>query len=163
MRTALAPLLVCAFALGCGLPHVEIDRLHGVYSTHFDGIPDQGRICAWIANRSATPVEWVRLRLHSRNASGGRWRTHWLYRGPLEPGASVAVELRQPPVADEIRLRVQRSGRGRVRGSGRPAVPVAECSERALVAAIGRDDPTREARGRGFVSMLGSGLREPRE
>lgn len=158
MRASLIP-LACALVLGCAPAGIEVARLHGVYSTHFDGIPDQGRICAVLTNRRGRSVEWVLMTLGSRSAEGGRWRTDWLYQGRLEPGASVAVELQRPPIGDRIGLRVRRSGIGEVRATGRPAWPVERCSERSLVAAIEREDPTREAPGRGHVAMRTPGVR----
>ncbi len=155
MRALLA-LLACAGLSGCISSSVELERYRGVYSTHFHGIPDRGRICAAISNRRSTPVDWVRLRLASRSRLGarpGRWRSVWLYRGRLHPGESVAVELERPPVSDEIRLAVQGSGRGRVRGRGRPAVEIPECSERALIAAIELQGAAREAPGRAIVQI----------
>ena len=166
MRALLA-LLACAGLSGglsaCVVRSVELERYRGVYSTHFHGIPDRGRICAVISNGRSTPVDWVRLRLASRSALGarpGRWRSMWLYRGRLHPGESVAVELERPPVSDEIRLAVRGAGRGRARRTGRPAVEVPECSERALSAALERDAAAREAPGRVIVRMTIPGARD---
>ena len=155
MRALLA-LLACAGLSACVTSSVELERYRGVYSTHFHGIPDRGRICAVISNQRSQPVDWVRLRLASRSGLGtrrGRWRSVWLYRGRLQPGESVAVELEHPPISDKIRLAVQGAGRGRVRGTGRPAAEIPECSERALTAALERDGAAREAPGRAVVPM----------
>ncbi|MBW2279368.1 MAG: hypothetical protein JRG76_12745 [Deltaproteobacteria bacterium] len=150
--------------LACASTTVDLERVRGVYSTHFHGIPDSGRICAVISNRRGSPVDWVRLRLASRSGLAerpGRWRSAWLYRGRLEPGESVAVELDRPPVSDQIRLTVHGAGRGRPTRTGRPAVEIPECSERALSAALERDAAAREAPGREIVRMAAPGGGEP--
>jgi hypothetical protein len=148
------PLLLacCAAALACSTAGVELRDVRGAYSTHFDGIPDEGRVCAVIHNGRDVPIEWVRLRLVSRSSLGerpGRWRSDWLFRGHIEPGESVAVELERPPMADQGSLRMQRAGRGQVRERGRPVRVVQECSADALStrlrgATVGRQAKERE-------------------
>jgi len=143
------PLLLacCTAVLACSTAGVELRDVRGAYSTHFDGIPDQGRVCAVIHNGSSVPIEWARLRLVSRSSLGersGRWRSDWLFRGHIEPGESVAVELERPPMADQGSLRIQRAGRGQVRERGRAVHVVRECSTDALSTRLRDADAGRQ-------------------
>ena len=139
-------LLVCTF--GCASAPIELDDYSGVYSTHFGGIPDQSRVCAVIVNRKEHSVDWVSLRLRSYSRSSSRpsrWLTAWVYQGELRPGESVAVELPDPPIADEIALVVHRSGRGASLPAGRVVGAAASCSQTGLTAALQRESAERGA------------------
>ena len=141
----LASLLLFA-TLGCASPPIELDSYNGVYSTHFGGIPDKSRVCAVLVNRRDHPVEWVSLRLKSYSRSGARptrWRTLWLYRGELRPGEAVAVELSDPPIADEIVLTVQRWGSGDSLPPGRLAGAARSCNEADLISALEDESAAR--------------------
>lgn len=136
---------------------VELESFRGVYTTHFGGIPDRSSVCAVLANHSTRPVEWVRLRLESHSALGAkpaRWVSHWLYRERLDPGTRVAVELPEPPMADQIRLDLRGAGRGRGPLHGRVAHRVSECSERALNASLSGDGGTRLAAKRQWLPVV---------
>lgn len=136
-------LLTLALALGaCATVQtgVDLDFYRGAYATHFEGIPDRSAICAVVSNRGAAPVGWVRLRLESHSRLGdepGRWVSYWLWRGHLEPGDSVALELPDPPVADAVRLDLRGAGSGEGSGAGRAARRVDACSEEVLAASLG--------------------------
>jgi hypothetical protein len=145
-------LLVLVLLLwGCASsPPVSLDHYRGVYTTHFDGIPDQSRICAVITNRGAVPLQWVRLRLRAYSQVGKRrssWRSNWLYPRPIEVGETVALELVDPPVVDEFELKVVRSGRSPAARPGRPLRRSADCSESALTAALEDEFESRVAPG----------------
>ncbi len=134
MRIApcLLVVLVCACASN---PGVELQRYRGVYSTHFDGIPDETRICAVVTNAGPKPVAWVRLRLQAFSQLGelpGRWTSYWLYPKPLASGQTIAVEFRDPPSADQIELSVSDAGDGSPPRRGRPLRRTRACSEAAL-------------------------------
>ena len=110
-KSPLLLLLICACAKP---PSVTLDSYRGVYSTHFDGIPDQAEICAVVTNRTDRPFTWARLRLRAYPTYGereGRWTSEWVYRGPLEPGETKALRLVVPPVADQIELELRGAGR----------------------------------------------------
>lgn len=146
MRLSLLPLVLCLY--GCAVQPVTLDLYRGVYTTHFEGIPDESRVCAVISNHGEKRVSWVRLRLRATSRLGevpGRWTSHWLYEGPIEPGDSVAVELREPPVADQIELDLRRWGSSRPSQPGRQVTASDECSLAALEAAIRRDNGARTA------------------
>jgi hypothetical protein len=124
-------LLLLTFACATS-PRVTLDLFRGVYSTHFEGIPDQAAICAVLTNRTNRAVDWTRLRLRAYPTYGekeARWTSSWIYRGRLLPGETKAVALRLPPVADQIELEVRSAGRGEGPESDRPAVAVKRCSE----------------------------------
>ena len=139
-QSPLLLLLVCACATP---PSVTLDFYRGVYSTHFDGIPDQAEICAVVTNRTERPVSWTRLRLRAHPTYGereGRWTSGWAYRGGLAPGETKVLRLVVPPVADQIELEVRGSGRGHGPSSARSVVEAKECSEAFL------QQPLRAAR-----------------
>lgn len=147
MRRAVLPLLLLSTA--CAGPGLTLEHYRGAYSTHFDGIPDRAAICAVITNRSDSPVDWVRLRLRAWSRLGqepGRWRSWWVYGERIEPGETVAVVLQNPPVVEEIEVRLRGAGRG-PRPRGRPAVAAEGCSEAGLAERL-RAEGTRTARGR---------------
>jgi hypothetical protein len=137
------PLLALALALcACATVRsgVDLDFFRGAYATHFDGIPDRSAICAVVSNRTAAAVGWVRLRLESHSRLGdepGRWVSYWVWRGHLAPGDSVALELSDPPVADQIRLNLRGAGTGGGPASGRTAQRVDDCSDLVLQARLG--------------------------
>ncbi len=127
MRLAL--LLLAGIGVACATP-VTLDDYRGLYTTHFDGIPDRALVCAVLTNRGERPVDWVRLRLVSSSSLGeqpGRWVSDWVWSGSLEPGGSVAIRLTDPPVAERMVLRVRGSGRD-PKPRGRPSEPAAGCS-----------------------------------
>jgi hypothetical protein len=130
------PLLALALLACAGpRPPVDLDRFRGVYTTHFEGIPNRAAVCAVVTNRGAGRVDWVRLRLESHSRLGdepGRWVSYWIWRGRLDPGRSVALQLEDPPMADQIRLDLRSAGPGTPRVSGRPVRPIRDCSETAL-------------------------------
>jgi hypothetical protein len=124
-----------ASALGCAGPSVTLDAYEGVYTTHFEGIPDDSRVCALVRNGGTESVSWVRMRLRSFTEFEGRRSrvtSSWVYRGNLAPGQSVAVELHRPPVAPEIRLSLRGSGNGRG-PRGRSVRRSKECTEAGLL------------------------------
>jgi hypothetical protein len=121
-----------------------------VYSTHFDGIPDQTGICAVISNRGRKPLNWVRLRLRSYGQVGrkpGRWRSKWLYRELLMPGQSVVVEFEHAPHAAQIEITIDGAGTGTAPRQGRPLRKASTCSEGVLVREIQRLNADREPQG----------------
>ncbi len=145
MRIALCllALLVCACASS---PGVRLESYRGVYSTHFDGIPDQTRICAVITNEGRLPVSWLRLRLQAFSQLGevpGRWTSYWLYPKPLASGQTIAVEFRNPPSADQIELKVSSAGGGDPPRRGRPLRRTRACSEAALQQKLKRESAER--------------------
>jgi hypothetical protein len=118
---------------------VDLDRFRGVYTTHFEGIPDRTAVCAVVTNRSGTVVDWLRLRLESHSRLGeepGKWVSYWLWEGRLDPGRSVTLQLEDPPMADQVRLELRSSGRGSPRRAGRTARRISRCSEAALQARL---------------------------
>lgn len=144
-------LLLAGIGIACSTPSVTLDRYRGLYTTHFDGIPDRALVCAVLTNRGEEPVDWVRLRLVSSSTLGARpgrrasrrvsrWASNWVWSGRLEPGASVAIRLPDPPVAEHIALGLRGSGRGRTpRGRTSEAAPgcsidVLESAARASLA-----------------------------
>ncbi len=136
--------------LGCASTPVSLDRVRGVYTTHFDGIPDQSRVCAVLTNQGKAPIRWVRLKLRTWDAYRERRRgrtSYWVYREPISPGASVAVELENPPIVSEIRLSVHQSGRGAGGPAGRPARRSQQCSQAELIASARADSASRTAAG----------------
>ena len=139
----LLALLICACASSPGL---RLERYRGVYSTHFDGIPDQTRICAVITNAGPLPVSWLRLRLQAFSQLGevpGQWTSYWLYPKPLAPGQTIAVEFRDPPSADRIKLKVSSAGDGDPPRRGRPLRRTRACSEAALQQQLKRERAER--------------------
>ena len=153
MRLALLTLvsLACTVASPSA---VTVDHFRGVYSTHFEGIPDQTGICAVISNRGREPVNWIRLRLRSWGDTGqkpGRWKSRWLYEGQLMPGQSVAVEFDNAPNSAQIEISVDRAGSGARVPSGRPLRRVSACSEASLARTLLRINAGREAQN---VQML---------
>ena len=143
-------LALVLLTLGCATNPVMLERYRGVYSTHFDGIPDQAGVCAVISNRGTSGVDWVRLRMRVYTNFGdvpGRWTSSWLYRGRLEPGQSIAVELRNPPTAEGLEIEVIRSGHGSGPSRGRSVRSTPECSEAWLRAELSRRLASRTAAG----------------
>ena len=136
---------------GCAAaPGITLDGYRGLYSTHFDGVPDRSAVCALVTNRTGTSFEWVRLRLRSYSELGeerARWTSYWLYREPLGPGESAVVRLENPPVAEEIELRIVRAGSGSILPAGRPASELGECSDGALARSLGAENVGRTAPG----------------
>ena len=129
--------LLFVLLVGCATSSpVTLDHYAGVYTTHFEGIPDSTRICAVVTNRGDKPVSWVRLRLRAFPVF--EERTHrvaasFVYSDGLAPGQSVALELLDPPVAPVLRLTLRGSGSGPAPG-GRALERSEECSQNALVA-----------------------------
>ncbi len=145
MRIAVSvlALLVCACATS---PGVRLERYRGVYSTHFDVIPDETRICAVITNAGPLPVAWVRLRLEAFSQLGevpGRWTSYWLYPKPVASGQTIAVEFREAPSADQIKLSLSRVGDGSPPRRGRPLRRTRACSEAALQQKLKRERAER--------------------
>jgi hypothetical protein len=101
-----AHLLLALLALSsCATGAVRLERYRGAYSTHFEGIPDQAEICAVVRNLGTRPIEWVELRLISTSQlaeAPSTWKSTWVHRGRIEPGAQVALRFDHPPMADEI-------------------------------------------------------------
>ena len=148
MRRVL-PLLALVTA-ACASPGVGLDRYHGAYTTHFDGVPDQAAVCAVIYNDGDQPVDWVRLRLRAYSHLGerpGRWTSRWLWRGRLAPGAYAVIALVDPPVAEELDLVIRASGRGEARGRGRLVKRVVHCSGDHLAKQLGSRLAQRTAEG----------------
>lgn len=142
---ALPFLLVLA---ACASAPLTLDRVEGVYTTHFDGIPDQSRVCAVLTNHGDTPVRWVRLRLVAFATPGerrSRLVSHWVLPEAIAPGESAAVELENPPVVGEVQLRVQRTGRGENTPAGRPVRRSDACDADALLAAAEAESEQRTA------------------
>jgi hypothetical protein len=145
MRPPLA--LACALLallLGCASTDVRLERYRGAYSTHFEGIPDQAEACALVRNASARPIEWLELRMKSKSrfATGPQHpqKSTWVYRGHVAPGGVVALRFVHPPVADELEVRVSRTGGDRLGPrEGRPLERVEECSDDALRAVLSDD------------------------
>ncbi len=155
MRLALAPIylgLATTLALGlagCARP-VSLERYHGAYSTHFEGIPDRTAVCALVTNRGDESVGWVRLRLRSSSSLGprpARLRSHWVYSGDIDPGETVALVFVRPPSAEQIQVDLAGSGSGRVARPGRPLVRAKGCSETGLVVSLERELEERTASG----------------
>jgi len=150
MRLGPLPLLLLASVCvtSCASSRVTLDDYAGVYSTHFKGRPDQGRICAVLANHGSEPVGWVRLRLVARSELGPeptRRRSVWTYPQVIAPGERVAVELENPPIAQDIRLSVQRfPGTGRPL-PGRRLRASEHCSEQTLADALEHESRERTA------------------
>jgi hypothetical protein len=148
MRRATFALALLAL-LSCAPGAVRLERYRGAYSTHFDDIPDQSEICAIVRNASARPVEWIELRLESSSrlaATPGEWRSSWIHRGRIEPGERVALRFQNPPVADELEVRIARVGRDpRAPLNGRPLVRSEACSDEALRATLDAGLAGREA------------------
>ena len=154
-------LLLAGIGLACA-PGVTLDGYRGLYTTHFDGIPDRALVCAVLTNRGARPVDWVRLRLISSSSLGeqpGRWRSDWVWSGSLEPGGSVAIRLIDPPVAEQMLLRVRGSGRDR-KPRGRPSESAADCSIESLRSAAQASQSERTAYGIELHSALPHGHEE---
>ena len=135
MRFVRLSALLCLAALGCAQGAVSLDGYRGVYTTHFDGIPDSSRVCALLTNRGEHAVDWVRLRLRSFSHYEGvpaRLSSTWVYAHRLAAGESITVELVDPPVAPEVELRLRGSGSGRA-PVGRRARPSSQCGQERLL------------------------------
>jgi hypothetical protein len=148
MRPALP--LVALLAVACASPGVGLDRYHGAYTTHFDGVPDQAAVCAVISNHGEEQVDWVRLRLRAYSHLGerpGRWSSDWIWRGRLAPGGSAVIALVDPPVAEELDLVIRASGRGEARGRGRRVERASRCSGEQLAEQLGTELAQRTAEG----------------
>ncbi|MFQ5515354.1 MAG: hypothetical protein ACE5FG_13095 [Myxococcota bacterium] len=149
MPRALLAALVLSCA--CAMPQapLTLDRVRGVYRSHFGGIPDSTGICAVLSNRSERPIAWVRLRLRSYGVSPSkrwRWTSSWLYDGAIPPGQSVALLFEDPPHAQQIEIRIDRFGRGGGRPHpARPLRAVASCSEPNLRSVLADAAEGREA------------------
>jgi len=144
----------------CASAPVTLDRVEGVYTTHFDGIPDQSRVCAVLTNRGSTLVGWVRLRMVAYGSSDerrSRLVSHWVLAKPLAPGQSVAVELLDPPVVREVELSVQRSGAGGRAPVGRPVRRSDACDADAMLAAAQAEHAGRTASGIEVVGLVDRG------
>ena len=76
----------------------------------------------------------------------GRLVSHWVLRESLAPGESAAIELEDPPVAQQVTLSVQRAGTSQS-PVGRPARRSEICSQAALVAAAEAASAGRTAEG----------------
>ena len=69
----IAPLMAFLAASACATPApVTLDLYRGVYSTHFDGVPDRAELCALLTNRASHSVDWVTLRLRAYPTYGER-------------------------------------------------------------------------------------------
>ncbi|MEE2704473.1 MAG: hypothetical protein VX614_10685 [Myxococcota bacterium] len=156
-------LALCLAGIGCASTSASVDTYQGLYSTHFEGIPDRAAICAVVRNTSTEALSWVQLRVHSEShlgATPATWRSNWLYHGRLLPGESVALSLPGPPVSDSLRVEILRAGRGRAPRNGRRAEVVDACTETDLYQLLsdlelGRTAPNREIHG-----MAGSSPQE---
>ena len=149
MRFALLTLALLLAACASVRPPT-LNSYRGVYTTHFDGVPDQIGICAVITNPGPRPVDWVSLKLRSISERGelhGQWSSRWLYPEPLAPGETVAVRFMDPPSSDRIELRIVRLGTGPVPRRGRPLRRMASCSEAALRIPLEADLRERSAPG----------------
>ncbi|MEE8557594.1 MAG: hypothetical protein V3T14_06885 [Myxococcota bacterium] len=151
-------LFLILLAVGCTAPRpVTIDHYRGIYSTHFDGVPDQSAICAVLTNRGSRAVRWVSLRLRAypeASASTPRWSSSWIYRGLLEPGDSRAVLLVHPPVAREIELEVRSAGYGNGPARGRLLAKRENCSEPELRAHLDKGRRGRTAPGMSLLPIV---------
>jgi hypothetical protein len=140
MRFRFAPLCAALlFCSACAPGAVRLERYRAVYSTHFEGIPDQSEACALVRNRSARPIEWLELQTRVRSHFGGdaALKSKWVYRGRIEPGETVALRFVHPPVADEIEVWCARAGAtGAGPQNGRPLARATECSDAALRAEL---------------------------
>lgn len=147
MRTHILAVVLATGA--CAGPPVHVEDFGGAYATHFGGIPDRGRVCAVVANRSERRLAWIRVRVRAFEdaASRGRpaWTADWLYEDGLAPGESVALELRDLAVAPGLELAIGGSSRSGPAPPGRAAERVERCSEPALVDALRRELADRTA------------------
>ena len=139
MRPSLGLLAACVgLAAACGTTGqhpITLDHFQGVYSTHFDGVPDRTRVCAVLTNHGTRPVGWVRLKLRAFSQQGelpGEWTSYWVYAQPVAPGQTVALSFQDAPQADQIELHVDRLGSGATRPRGRPLRAARGCSGQAL-------------------------------
>jgi hypothetical protein len=149
MRQPLAALAVALLACASSSP-VRLDRVQGVYTTHFDGVPDDAAVCAVVSNAGHVPLAWMRLRLRAYSTLGdepARWSATWLLEAPLAPGEAVALELHHPPVADEIELRVLDAGSGSPPRAVRLARRSESCSNTSLERVVAERAAGREAPG----------------
>ncbi len=136
---------------------LTVDRYRGVYSTHFDGIPDQARVCVTVTNRTERRIDWVRLKLQSGSDLGyedAEWRSKWIYRHGIAAGESVALELKRPPVANRLEIIVDRAGRGNGPAHGRTMIRSKDCSETQLLTRLKRELATRTAPGIQIMPMI---------
>ena len=157
-------LALCVAGTGCAASSVSVDSYRGLYSTHFEGIPDRAVICAVVRNTGEQALSWVQLRLHSESRLGAvpaSWRSSWLYDGELGPGESVALSFPSPPVSDSVRVEVRRAGHGRPPRSGRRAEAVSSCTETDLYDLVSHFDVGRTAPNREIHGMGGWSPQEP--
>jgi hypothetical protein len=135
-----APLCAALVLLcSCATTPLRLERYRGVYSTHFEGIPDRAEACALVHNTGTTPVDWVELSLVATSRFDGAeraFRSRWLYRTAIAPGGAVALRFVHPPFADELEVTLARAGSGAPTRPGRPLVAAAECSDEALRAVL---------------------------
>ena len=81
MRRSLTLLAILSLT-GCAGAAVTVQSFQGVYSTHFDGVPDDAAICVVLTNVGSGPVDWTQLRLVSYSDLGedtASWSSDWLY------------------------------------------------------------------------------------
>ncbi len=154
-------LLASALLLSACASHpqgITLDRFRGVYSSHFDGIPDRSGICAVLQNHGSRDASWVRLTMQAFGAKGdraSRWTSHWLYAHPLRSGESVAVAFENAPHADQIDLRIDRVGRGaHLPRVGRPLLRSRTCNEGELRAALREAARGRQAQGVQLIPIV---------
>ena len=149
--------LAATLAFGCATSaRIELERVRGAYSTHFDGIPDSAAICAVIHNRGPAAVDWVRLRLRAESEWEGihsRTKSYWLVEERIEPGASLVVQLDSPPIANSVALEITGRGTGTARRGGRPVERADGCSEGWLADRIDRDAVARGAPDVAYVAI----------
>ena len=163
MRRRILSVLCSSFVLAlasCASAPISLDHVAGVYTTHFDGIPDQSRVCAVLTNRGASAVSWVRLRMvgySDLDERRGRLVSHWVLAEPLAPGQSATFELLDPPVVREVELSVQRTGTGGQAPVGRPVQRTESCDTDALQAAVEADQAGRTATGIEVVGLVDRG------
>jgi hypothetical protein len=145
-------------ASACATPApVTLDLYRGVYSTHFDGVPDRAELCALLTNRASHSVDWVTLRLRAYPTYGertARWTSYWTYREHFRPGESRTVRLIRPPVADQVELEVRDAGWGPSPASGRPVVDAESCSEPSLHRDVRANQEGRTAPGMSVYPVI---------
>lgn len=150
MRGAFVVALVTlSVGTGCQTAKVDLEHVRGLYTTHFDAIPDSAALCATLTNRGEKDVTWVRLRLRAYSALGdepARWTSTWIFAEPIAAGETRAIVFRHPPVANEVEISVRRAGNGPAPRRGRRALPAEGCSEAWLTRALEDETPGRTAR-----------------
>ncbi len=151
LRALLAASVLLTAACASGAAGVRVDRFRGVYSTHFDGIPDLAGVCAVVSNRSERAHPWIRLRMDAfgeRNGRPWQWKSHWLYPKPLQPGETVALWFENAPHAPQLEIRVDRIGRTpQLPRHGRTLKTTSTCSEASLERALKRLNADRKPQG----------------